>query len=185
MLSHELGWPSLFISCKQIITIAGYPIIRRTTYAHPSPYAELLTTPSIGADMGTTAPCSTGFANTGVLRLGNRCGRRVWSAVPTVCGCVEPLLLLLDGCREGGSGDCTNLSDGVSESGGRGRKKRMGTLRKGWVAGGRRMLEMRWKDGRSTAEVSSPLPLSVIARECTHPLQQLAISPTNPPLKDS
>lgn len=67
-----------------------------------------------------------------------------------VCGCVEPPLLLLDGCREGGSGDCTNLSDGVSESGGRGRKKRMGMLRKGWVAGGRRMLEMRWKERRST-----------------------------------
>lgn len=85
-----------------------HPIIRMTTYAQPSPYAELLTTSSTGADMGTTAPCSTGFASTGVLRLGKRCGRREWSAVPTVCGCVvvEPLpLLLLDIGREGGSGD--------------------------------------------------------------------------------
>ena len=95
----------------QLMMIGVYPIIRITTYAQPSPYAELLTTSSTGADMGTTAPCRTGLASTGVLRLGNRCGRREWSAVPTVCSCVvvEPLplllLALLDVGREGGSGD--------------------------------------------------------------------------------
>lgn len=41
----------------------------------------------MGAVMGTTAPCSTGFASTGILRLGKRFGRREWRAVPTVCGC--------------------------------------------------------------------------------------------------
>lgn len=93
--------------------------------------------------MGTTAPCSTGLANTGVLRLGNKCGRRLWSAVPIVCGC--------DVATEGGSGDCTNLRAGAPESGGRGRKKRIGTLRNGWE--GSRILEIRWKEGRSTIDL--------------------------------
>jgi hypothetical protein len=35
---------------------ANHPIILTTTYNHPSPYAELLTTSSAGADIGTAAP---------------------------------------------------------------------------------------------------------------------------------
>lgn len=66
------------------LTWQNHPIIRTTTYAHPSPYAELLTTSSIGADMGSTAPCNTGFAKTGVLRLGNRLGSNVCSTPPMV-----------------------------------------------------------------------------------------------------
>lgn len=60
------------------------PIMRTTIYAQPSPYEELLTTSSIGADIGITAPCNTGFARTGVLRLGNRFGSNVCKTVPTV-----------------------------------------------------------------------------------------------------
>lgn len=62
-----------------------------------------------------------------------------------VCGCddTEALLLLADVEIKGGSGDCTNLREGAPESGGRGRKKRMGTLRNGWEGGGSRILEIR------------------------------------------
>lgn len=56
----------------------------------------------------------------------------------------------------GGMGDCTTLRDGELEFesefgfGGRGRKRRIGRLRKGWEGGGRRMFIMRWKEGRLT-----------------------------------
>lgn len=52
-----------------------------------------------------------------------------------VCGCafvVEALLLDVDVGSEGASGDCTSFNEGTPESGGRGRKKRIGTLRNGW-----------------------------------------------------
>lgn len=138
----------------------NHPIIRTTTYTHPSPYAEHRTNSSTGADRGTTAPCRTGLARTGVLRLGNKFGSRLCSAVPIVCGCMLGLPraagdwlalgLGLEIWMDGGMGDCTTLSEGESESGGRGRNIRMGMLRKGSEGGGRRMLEMRWKEGRST-----------------------------------
>lgn len=144
-------------STQPIQPASIYPIIRITIYAHPSPYAEHLATSSIGADIGTTAPCSTGLARTGILRLGNRCGRSECRAVPMVCGCavvVESPLPDVDVGSEGESGDCTSFNEGAPESGGRGRKKRMGTLRNGWLGGGRRMLEIRWKEGRSTVTIS-------------------------------
>lgn len=47
------------------------------------------------------------------------------------------------------------MRDGAPESGGRGRKKRMGTLRNGWEGGGRRILVMRWKEARSTVGMES------------------------------
>lgn len=40
--------------------------------------------------MGTTLPCSTGFASIGVLRLGKSAGSVVCSAVPRVCGSRVP-----------------------------------------------------------------------------------------------
>ncbi|KKK22568.1 hypothetical protein AOCH_004770 [Aspergillus ochraceoroseus] len=105
-------------------------------YTHPSPYAEHRTTSSTGADIGTAAPCSTGFARTGVLRLGNKFGRREWRAEPIVCVwvcVVVPATLPAPGrpAREdssrdcpaarldwvivGGTGDCTTLRAGLSE----------------------------------------------------------------------
>lgn len=66
-----------------------------------------------------------------------------------VCGCDVEI--------EGGSGDCTNLREGAPESGGRGRKKRIGTLRNGWE--GSRTLDIRWKEGRSTINLVSYLSL--------------------------
>lgn len=79
-------------------------------YTHPSPYAELLTTSSTGADIGSTAPCSTGLASTGVLRLGNKFGSKACNAVPRVCGCgvlekAAWLAAMLEGGSVGGSGD--------------------------------------------------------------------------------
>lgn len=104
-----------------------------TMAAHPSPYAELLTTSSIGGDIGTTAPCKTGLARTGILRLGNKLGRRECSAVPMVWVWVPLIelrgLLDVDVIAIGGRGDCKTLSDGDPESGGRGRNIRIGTLR--------------------------------------------------------
>lgn len=55
----------------------------------------------------------------------------------------------------GGIGDWTTLRDGESESGGRGRKNRTGMLRNGCDCGGRRMLDIRWKFGRSTDRMFS------------------------------
>jgi hypothetical protein len=109
-----------------------------TIYAHPSPYAQLLTSSSIGADIGTAAPCRTGFARTGVLRLGKRLGSSQCSAEPIVWTCeaglfrriVDWLVFVVAGIL-GGSGDWTTLRDGEPESGDRGRKKRIGTLRNG------------------------------------------------------
>lgn len=129
----------------------GHPIILTTTYAHPSPYAELLTTSSMGADMGSTAPCNTGLARTGVLRLGNRFGSNVWSTPPTVCGCIlgldreliDWLDWVFDVGIDGGSGDCTTFSDEDSSSGGSGRNMRTGTFRNGCDGEGRRVFEMR------------------------------------------
>lgn len=74
--------------------------------------------------------------------------------MPIVCSCVVTVLLDADAGSVGGSGDCTSFREGAPESGGRGRKKRMGTLRNGWLGGGRRMLEIRWKERRSTVTVS-------------------------------
>lgn len=71
----------------------------------------------------------------------------MWRVVPIVCGCDVEI--------EGEIGDCTNLRDGAPESGGRGRKKRIGTLRNGWE--GSRILEIRWKEGRSTINLVSLL----------------------------
>lgn len=65
-----------------------------------------------------------------------------------------PLPLDVDAESVGGSGDWTSFSEGAPESGGSGRKKRMGTLRKGWLGGGRRILEILWKEWRSTIVVS-------------------------------
>lgn len=125
--------------------------------------------------MGTAAPCSTGFARTGVLRLGNRWGKIEWSAVPIVCVWVcgvpadtEPetrdeerrvdwLICCWDCVADnvGGMGDWTTLRKGEFESqsgfGGRGRKRRTGRLRRGWWEfSGKRMFIIRWKEGRST-----------------------------------
>lgn len=58
---------------------------------------------------------------------------------------------------KGGSGDCTTLREGASESGGRGRNMRIGMLRKGWEGGGSKIFEIRWKDGRSTDNIISLL----------------------------
>jgi hypothetical protein len=57
---------------------------------------------------------------------------------------------MLDAGIEGGIGDCTTFKDEDSASGGSGRKILTGTFRKGCDSWGRRMLDMRWKEGRST-----------------------------------
>lgn len=78
--------------------------------------------------------------------------------MPTVCGWIAGLPRMagdwlaerLEVWIEGGRGDWTTFREGASESGGRGRKIRMGMWRKGWVGGVRRMLVIRWKVGRSS-----------------------------------
>lgn len=101
--------------------------------------------------------------------LGKKFGRSECSTLPMVCGCMlglpraDPALLLeleLEVGIDGGRGDWTTLMEGDSEeSGGRGRKIRMGTFRKGWEGGGRRMFVMRWKEGRSSVFWLADVPL--------------------------
>ena len=71
--------------------------------------------------------------------------------VPTVCVLtrLEPTPGDDDAETSGGIGDWTTLKDGEPESGGSGRKILTGTFRNDCDGGGRRILEMRWKEGRS------------------------------------
>lgn len=119
-----------------------------TRPSHPSAYAALRTTSSTGAVIGTTAPCSTGFARTGNRLLGKMPGIRELSAVPIVWICCWDGRPEAPGDAEvpgttGGNVDCITLRDGLAESGGEGRNIRSGTLRN-WLDGaGRRALWMR------------------------------------------
>lgn len=70
-------------------------------------------------------------------------------ADPTVCVCwgdgrpCGPPDVVAAGII-GGKGDCTVFSDGVSASGGEGKKARSGMFRNGVDELGRRMLYIRW-----------------------------------------
>lgn len=67
----------------------NYPSIATAICKKPSGYAAAFPNSSIEALIGTTAPCSTGCARSGLRLLGNREGKVVFSAVPSVCGCRE------------------------------------------------------------------------------------------------
>jgi hypothetical protein len=132
---RSVNWHSLLM--HSILYILNFhPTIDITIAIHPSPYAALRATSSRGAVIGSTTPCKTGFAKTGIRRLGKRFGSRVWRADPTVCSCIRvpdgvTLVVVVEeeDCVigiEGGTGDWTTLRAGLCESGGNGRKMRMG-----------------------------------------------------------
>lgn len=93
------------------------PIMTKPTCSHPSRYATSLKSPSTCALIGTTTPCRTGRARIGVLRLGNKVGRRACIAVPSVCGSFVP-------CKKGEMSDWTTRKwpvDGSEADGEEGR----------------------------------------------------------------
>ena len=76
------------------------PIISTPKLNHPSAYAMPRIKVSRSAAIGTTTPCSTGRASTGVRRLGKSVGSMACNAVPSVWGSREL-------GRLGGTSDCT------------------------------------------------------------------------------